>query len=146
MRFRPLTIGKIQIAYPRPEIMVRQLFAAPLELAGAAGIIYLALPETSNPGFLVVLGTFLFSFSAALVSTAPAGPGVFELLFIKAMSDVPRLKVLSALLVFRLFYLIIPLLIAIVVVIIFERGKLVEDEDRSRGDPDRGFPGRRAGG
>jgi hypothetical protein len=146
MRLRPLTIGKIRIAYPRPEIMARQLFAAPVELVGAAGIIYFALPETGNPGFLVVLGTFLFSFSAALISTAPAGLGVFELLFIKAMSDVPRLKVLSALLVFRLFYLVIPLLIAIAVVIIFERGKLMEGEDRGRGDPDRGFPGRRVGG
>ena len=135
MRFRPRTISKMQIVYPRPGVMVRQLFAAPIELAGAAGIIYFALPETSNPGFLVVLGTFLFSFSAALVSTAPAGLGVFELLFIKAMPDVPHLKVLSALLVFRLFYLVIPLLVAIAVVIIFERGKLTEGKDRGRGDP-----------
>ena len=134
MHLRPLTIGKMQIVYPRPKIMARQLFAAPMELVGAAGIIYFALPETGNPGFLIVLGTFLFSFSAALVSTAPAGLGVFELLFIKAMPDVPRLKVLSALLVFRLFYLIIPLLIAIVVVIIFERGKLMAGEDRRRSD------------
>ena len=67
MRFRPLTIGKIQIVDPRPEIMVRQLFAAPMALVGAAGIIYFALPETGNPGFLVVLGTFLFSFSAGLI-------------------------------------------------------------------------------
>lgn len=126
MHFRPLTIGKTQIVYPRPGIMVRQLFAAPAELIGAAGIIYFALPETGNPGYLVVLGTFLFSFSAALVSNAPGGLGVFELLFIKAMPDVPRLKVLAALLVFRLFYLIIPLLIAIFVVVVFERGKLIE--------------------
>ena len=131
MRFPPLMIGKMQIVYPRPGVMARQLFAAPIELAGAAGIIYFALPETGNPGFLVVLGTFLFSFSAALVSTAPAGLGVFELFFIKAMPDVPPLKVLSALLVFRLFYLVIPLLIAIAVVIIFERGKLRKGEGRS---------------
>jgi hypothetical protein len=42
--------------------------------------------------------------------------------------------VLSALLVFRLFYLILPLLVAIVVVIIFERGKLEEGEDGRRSD------------
>jgi hypothetical protein len=48
MRFRPLTIGKIQIVYPRPEIMVRQLFAAPLELAGAAGIIYVHFPVATE--------------------------------------------------------------------------------------------------
>ena len=126
MHFRPLMIGKMQIVYPRPDIMLRQLFAAPMELIGAAGIIYFALPDVGNPGFIVVLGTFLLSFSAALVSNAPGGLGVFELLFIKAMPDVPRLKVLAALLVFRLFYLIIPLLIAIFVVIIFERGQLAQ--------------------
>ena len=64
-------------------------------------------------------------------STAPAGLGVFELFFIKAMPDVPRLKVLSALLVFRLFYLVLPLLIAIAVVIIFERSKLRKGDGRS---------------
>jgi glycosyltransferase 2 family protein len=126
MHFKPVTIGKTQIVYPRPDIMLRQLFAAPMELIGAAGIIYFALPETGNPGFLVVLGTFLLSFSAALVSNAPGGLGVFELLFIKAMPDVPPMEVLAALLVFRLFYLIVPLLIAIVVVILFERRKLAE--------------------
>jgi uncharacterized membrane protein YbhN (UPF0104 family) len=126
MHFPPLTIGKTQLLYPRPEIMLRQLFAAPMELIGAAGIIYFALPEAGNPGYVVVLGTFLLSFSAALVSNAPGGLGVFELLFIKAMPDVQRVEVLAALLVFRLFYLVIPLLIAIFVVIVFERGKLAD--------------------
>jgi uncharacterized membrane protein YbhN (UPF0104 family) len=59
---------------------------------------------------------------------------VFELLFSKALPDAPRLKVLSALLVFRLLYLVIPLLLVIAVVIIFERGKLMEGEVRSRGN------------
>ncbi|AZG76430.1 lysylphosphatidylglycerol synthase domain-containing protein [Methylocystis rosea] len=127
MHFRAIRLfGRFEILYPRPGIMLRQLFAAPLELIGAAGIIYFALPEQGNPGFLVVLGAFLLSFSAALVSHAPGGLGVFELLFINVMPDVPRLKVLAALLVWRLFYLIVPLLIALVVVALFERKKLVE--------------------
>ncbi len=126
MHFRPFKLGRLEIMYPRPEVMTRQLFAAPLELIGAAGIIYFALPEEGNPGYLVVLGAFLLSFSAALVSHAPGGLGVFELLFIKIMPDVARTKVLAALLVWRLFYLIIPLLFALVVVVLFERNKLVE--------------------
>jgi glycosyltransferase 2 family protein len=79
-----------------------------------------------KPGYLVVLGAFILSFSAALVSHAPGGLGVFELLFIKLMPDVARVKVLAALLVWRLFYLIVPLLIALVVVVIFERGRLAQ--------------------
>ncbi|GLI93234.1 lysylphosphatidylglycerol synthase domain-containing protein [Methylocystis echinoides] len=126
MHFRPFRFGRFEILYPRPDIMVRQLFAAPLELIGAAGIIYFALPEQGNPGYIIVLGAFLLSFSAALVSHAPGGLGVFELVFINLMPEVPRLQVLAALLVWRLFYLIIPLLAALVVVALFERKKLVE--------------------
>ncbi len=126
MRFRPFRFGSFTIQYPRPDIMFRQLFAAPLELIGAAGIIYFALPDQGNPGYIMVLAAFLLSFSAALVSHAPGGLGVFELLFLKLMPDVPRLQVLAALLVWRLFYLIIPLLAALVVVGGFERQKLAD--------------------
>ncbi len=122
----PFRLGKFCIEYPRPGIALRQFLAAALELLGAAGIIYFALPHDGNPGFFAVLAVFLASFSAALASNAPGGLGVFELLFIKAMPAVAPLKVLTALLVFRLLYLILPLVFAIVVVVLFERRKLAE--------------------
>lgn len=120
----PFRLGRFEIIYPRPNVMVQQLFAAPLELIGAAGIIYFTLPEAGNPGYLPVLGAFILSFSTALVSHAPGGLGVFELLFIKLIPDAPRIEVLAALLVWRLFYLIIPLLLGLIVVVVFERGQL----------------------
>ena len=126
MHFKPLHIGSFEIVYPRPGVMVQQLFAAPLELIGAGSIIYFALPEVGNPGFAVVLGAFVLSFSVALVSHAPGGLGVFELLFIKLTPDAPQVQVLAALLVWRLFYLIAPLLFALGVVVIFERKRLAE--------------------
>ena len=126
MHFKPLHIGGFEVVYPRPEVMVQQLLAAPLELIGAGSIIYFALPEVGNPGFAVVLGAFVLSFSVALVSHAPGGLGVFELLFIKLMPDAPQVQVLAALLVWRLFYLIAPLVFALVVVVIFERKRLAE--------------------
>ena len=126
MGFRPLRIGRYELIYPRPMIVLRQLFAAPSELLGAAGIIYFALPEAGNPGFFVVAGVFLGSFSAALLSNAPGGLGVLEFVFLKAMPDVSASDVIAALLVFRLLYLLIPLLFACVVVIVFERQKLLQ--------------------
>ena len=131
LQLKPLVIGGFRIEYPRPGIAIRQFLAATLELIGAAGIIYFALPETGNPGFFAVLAVFLASFSAALVSNAPGGLGVFELLFIKAMPSVPKGEVLAALLLFRLLYLLIPLLFAVIVVVQFERRKLRQ----VRGDP-----------
>ena len=124
LNFRPLVLWKYKLVYPRTDIALRQLIAGPLELLGATGIIYFALPEAFNPGFLVVLGVFLASFTAALLSHAPGGLGVLELVFMTAMPDVPQADVLAALLVFRLLYLIAPLFFGIVAVILFERSRL----------------------
>jgi uncharacterized membrane protein YbhN (UPF0104 family) len=123
LQFKPLVIGGFRIDYPKWTIALRQFIAAPLELLGAAGIIYFALPEAGNPGYFAVLAVFLASFSAALISNAPGGLGVFELLFIEAMPGIPKTGVLAALLVFRLFYLLVPLVFAAIVVTFFERRK-----------------------
>ena len=126
LHLKPLKIKRFELVYPRPPIALRQLLAGPLELMGAAGIIWCALPVDTNPGFLIVLGVFLASFSAALLSHAPGGLGVLEVVFITAMPNTPRADVLAALLVFRLLYLVIPLLLGIVAVIAFERGRMVQ--------------------
>ena len=128
LRLKPFTFRGFHVDYPRPEITAAQFVVAPLELIGAAAIIYFALPAAGNPGFPVVIAIFVGSFAAALVSNAPGGLGVFELLFINALQSdaLPRTKVLAAVLMFRLFYLLIPLAFAVIVVILFERRKLGE--------------------
>ncbi|NIX76160.1 lysylphosphatidylglycerol synthase domain-containing protein [Microvirga terricola] len=133
LRLPPLAIRKARLEYPRPSIMWRQLVAAPLELLGAAGIIYFVLPAHLEPSFLVVLAVFLASFSAALVSHAPGGLGVFEIVFLTAMPDIPKADVLAALIVFRLFYLLIPFALSIVVVLLFERARLAQALRRRMG-------------
>jgi uncharacterized membrane protein YbhN (UPF0104 family) len=124
--FRPLKIGQFSIYYPRLRITARQLLAAPCEIIGAAGIIYFALPEAGNPGFFVVLGVFLASFSAALISHAPGGLGVLEFVFLSAVPELDQSEVLAALLVFRLLYLLVPLAFSSVVVVLFERSRLAK--------------------
>lgn len=125
LHLKPLVIGRLTLVYPRLNIAMRQLLAGPLELMGAAGIIWCALPVGHNPGFFIVLGVFLASFSAALLSHAPGGLGVLELVFVTALPDTPRQDVIAALLVFRLLYLVIPLLLGIVAVVLFERSRIL---------------------
>ena len=124
LKLHPLKIGEFRIVYPRMPIVVRQYIAAPMELMGAAGIIYFALPWDLNPGFPVVLGAFLLSFSAGLLSQVPGGVGVMEAVFLAIMPQVPASAVLAALLVWRLFYLLLPLAVSIPVIILFERSQL----------------------
>lgn len=122
--FPPLRIWGFELVYPRMPIVARQLVAAPLELIGAAGIIYFALPPDSNVSFMVVAGAFLLSFSAGLLSQVPGGVGVMEAVFLAIMPDVAPTAVFAALLIWRLFYLIIPLVISIPIVLLFERSQL----------------------
>ena len=90
LRLRPLRFGTFGWNIRGRTSSLRQMIAAPMELMGAAGIIYFALPEEGNPGFFVRAGRFSVSFSAALASNAPGGLGVFELVFIKAHADAPQ--------------------------------------------------------
>ena len=125
LRLKPLKIGSFQLHYPSLPIVARQLTIGPIELLGAAATIYFALPAAGNPGFIVVLGIFLVSFSAAQISHAPGGLGVLEVVFLTGLSDMDPVSVLATLLVFRLFYLIAPLLLALIVVLKFERTQFV---------------------
>lgn len=124
LHLRPLAIGRFRLHYPALPIVARQLVIGPLEILAAAAIIFFALPAENNPGFLVVLGIFLFSFAMAQASHAPGGLGVLEVVFLTGLAEMDPAAVLAALLVFRLFYLIIPLLLAIVAVLAFEHSQL----------------------
>ncbi|WFP61242.1 YbhN family protein [Mesorhizobium sp. WSM4904] len=128
LHLRPLKIGGFQLHYPALPIVARQLLVGPVELLAAAAIIYFALPAAGNPGYFVVLGVFMVSFSVGLLSHAPGALGVFEVVFLTGFSDMDPVGVLAALLVFRLFYLIVPLLIGLGVVLFFEHSQY------SRGD------------
>lgn len=119
-QFKPWTLGKLHIEYPSLPIVGRQLLAGPLELLCAAAIIYFALPAENSPGYLTVLGVFLASFSLALLSHAPGGLGVLEVTFLAALPELDPADVLAALVVFRGFYLLIPFVLSLLVVLGFE--------------------------
>jgi uncharacterized membrane protein YbhN (UPF0104 family) len=124
LHFRPLRIGSFQIVYPRPDIVARQIVAGPLELMGAAGIIYFAMPDHHATTFMLVLGAFLLSFSAGLLSQVPGGVGVMEAVFLAIMPGVAPTAVVAALLVWRLCYLIAPLIMSLPVIVAFEHSQL----------------------
>ncbi|PWJ85163.1 hypothetical protein C7441_10315 [Pseudaminobacter salicylatoxidans] len=123
LQLRPLRLGSLQIHYPRLSIVAQQLIIGPMELMAAAAIIYFALPAEGNPGYFIVLGVFVVSFSVALLSHAPGGLGVLEVVFLAGLSDMDPVSVLAALVVFRLFYLIVPLILALFVVLLFEKSQ-----------------------
>ncbi len=124
LKLKPLVVRSFRLEYPGLSVVWRQWLAGPLELIGAAGIIYFALPAGLRPDFMVVLGAFLLSFSAGLLFQVPGGIGVMEAVFLKVMPGIPAGDVFAALLVWRLLYLLVPLALSLPVVLFFERGQI----------------------
>jgi uncharacterized membrane protein YbhN (UPF0104 family) len=123
LHLKPLRFAGLELHYPSLPIMARQLLVGPAEILAAAAIIHFALPAAGHPGYLVVLGVFIVAFAAAQISHAPGGLGVLEIVFLAGMPEMHDVSVLAALLVFRLFYLIVPLVLAIGIVLGFERAQ-----------------------
>ena len=133
LHLRPLALSGIPARLPAPgHHAAPDSWPGRSNCSGAAGHHLLRAAGGHEPGFIVVLGVFLASFSAALLSHAPGGLGVLELVFVTAMPEVPQADVLAALLVFRLLYFILPLMFGIVAVVLFERSRFARVADRRR--------------
>ena len=67
-------------------------------------------------------------FSAALISHAPGGLGVIEFIFISALSEVDQADVVAALIIFRIFFLLIPFALSMLIILAFERSQMAQEE------------------
>lgn len=107
------TMFGIEIELPHWKMAFVQVALATLDVAVTAAIMYQLLPEAPNLTFVRFLGVYLSSYSAGLAANIPGGLGVFDtamLLGLEPYMSAPR--ILGGIVVFRLYYYIIPLFIA----------------------------------
>jgi glycosyltransferase 2 family protein len=101
------------IELPGWRMALMQVGLATLDVAVTTSIFYALVPHTHGLSWLRFAGVYLASYSAGLIANLPGGLGVFDgamLLGLQPWLDAPH--VLSAILIFRLFYYIIPLFLA----------------------------------
>ncbi|WP_349985164.1 bifunctional lysylphosphatidylglycerol flippase/synthetase MprF [Stenotrophomonas sp. WHRI 8082] len=85
-----------------------------VELVLAAAAFYVLLPDSAPTGLPGFVGLYLVAVLAGLISTVPAGLGVFEWSLLKLLPQVAPGAVLAAALVYRITYYVLPLLLATV--------------------------------
>lgn len=101
------------IELPGPRMAILQVALATLDVAVTAAIFYALLPHAPGLNFLRFVGVYLASYSAGLLATLPGGIGVFDgAMLIGLAPYLPAPKIVGAILVFRLYYYIIPLFLA----------------------------------
>ena len=102
-----------RIELPSWRMAIVQVLLATADVAVTAAIFFTLLPHAPGLTYLRFLGVYLASYAAGLAANLPGGLGVFDTAMLIGLD--PYLsppQIVGAILVFRLFYYIIPLFLA----------------------------------
>ena len=101
------------IELPHWRMALAQVLLATVDVAVTAGIVYALLPAAPGLTYARFLAVYLSSYTAGLVASLPGGLGVFDGALLFGLSHyLPAPTIVGAILVFRLYYYIIPLFLA----------------------------------
>jgi glycosyltransferase 2 family protein len=101
------------IELPGWRMAIVQVLLATVDVAVTATIFYALLPAAPGLTWLIFLGVYVASYTAGLAANLPGGIGVFDtaMLFgLEPYMSAPH--IVGAILVFRLYYYVIPLFLA----------------------------------
>ena len=110
---RGRTIFGHKVELPGWRMAIVQVLLATVDVAVTACIVYTLLPAAPGLNYVRFLGVYVASYSAGLAANIPGGIGVFDTAMLVGLA--PYLEppqIVGAIVVFRLYYYIIPLFLA----------------------------------
>ncbi|HHW4669051.1 MAG TPA: bifunctional lysylphosphatidylglycerol flippase/synthetase MprF [Xylella fastidiosa subsp. multiplex] len=110
---REFGIGRQRFWIPDRRTVLGVTALSIVELVLACAAFYVLLPSEANTSFFGFIGLWLVAVVAGLISTVPAGLGVFEWSMLKLLPHTPPSVVLAAALAYRITYYVLPTLIAL---------------------------------
>jgi phosphatidylglycerol lysyltransferase len=131
-----VTLFGYRIDLPRPRMALAQIVLASVDVAVTAMIFYVLLPDVPGLTFLAFLGVYLAAYSAGIAANTPGGIGVFDGAILLGLTQfMDAASVVGALLLFRAYYYLAPLVVAGVLFAGFEvaqRGHLIPALSRAQ--------------
>ncbi|HEY9254840.1 MAG TPA: hypothetical protein VIP30_09915, partial [Stenotrophomonas sp.] len=109
---RTLAFGAHTLWLPDYRTVLGVTVLSVIELGLASGALYVLLPPIPGTGYVGFVGLYLVAVVAGLLSTVPAGLGVFEWSLLKLLPGVAPAALLAAALVYRVTYYVFPMLLA----------------------------------
>jgi phosphatidylglycerol lysyltransferase len=129
---RPLSVGGWRFPVPSPGLGLTQMAVAAFDLMMVAGALYVLLGAEAVVSYPAFVGLYVIATLAGTLSHVPGGLGVFEGALAVMLPSLPVGDLLAALLVFRLFYNLLPLLLAALALAVFE---VIQRRHPERGQP-----------
>lgn len=110
---RGRTVFGHELDLPGWRMAILQVLLATVDVAVTASIVFTLLPAAPELTWLRFLGIYLASYTAGLAANIPGGIGVFDTAMLIGLSPyMEPPQILGAVVVFRLYYYIIPLFLA----------------------------------
>lgn len=109
--------GKFSVPLPNLQDAFFQSFISLLEMILASGILWVLIPDSTIYDYPFVLVAYVFAFVMVLITHAPGGAGVLEAIILLMLPSLPGGQVVSALLLFRVIFHLIPLVFGIIILV-----------------------------
>ncbi|MDR3533783.1 MAG: lysylphosphatidylglycerol synthase domain-containing protein [Rhodopila sp.] len=101
------------IELPGWRMAIVQVLLATVDVAVTATIFYALLPHAPGLTWLIFLGVYVASYTAGLAANLPGGIGVFDTAMLFGLEPyISAPHIVGAIVVFRLYYYVIPLFLA----------------------------------
>lgn len=114
---RPLKLGRWRIKAPPPRLAAAQIAIGTMNFAFVAAALHQALLTVAEVGYFKVAAVYVIGNVAALISHVPGGLGVIEAVVIYLL---PQAPFLSAVILFRAVYYLLPLPIGLTLFLVSE--------------------------
>ena len=110
---RALTFQGWSMILPNVRVSLAQLTIGALDVCAAGAALYFLLPQGYGISYSTFMAAYVFGCILGIISHAPGGLGVFEATILLALPGIPSEQLLGSLLLFRVWYYIIPFIIAL---------------------------------
>ncbi len=104
----PLRLKRFDLELPSPRMTAIQYALGLTEVLCAVTVLWVLLPAEAQIAFLPFVAVYVLAILAGLLSSVPAGLGVFEAVLLLMLRDVPQEALLGAVLAYRLIYQVVP--------------------------------------
>jgi uncharacterized membrane protein YbhN (UPF0104 family) len=102
------------VVLPGSRLTLLQIFIGIVDLGFCALAMYVLLPHQPNVGFVVVAVIFVSATLLGFASHSPGGLGVFDAAMLIGLWQMEKKDLLAGMLLFRLFYYVLPFTISII--------------------------------
>jgi phosphatidylglycerol lysyltransferase len=117
---RPLRLKGLTLELPTPRMTALQYLAGLADVLCAVGVLYVLLPDSVELDFAPFVAVYVVAILAGLLSSVPAGLGVFESMMLLMLRDQPPDAVLGAVLAYRLAYELVPFIWGLLLFLVLE--------------------------